>query len=315
MPPIASSTLTRRSFLSATAGLLLMGPLRDGWAGEGAGPMPVTETGAANLPLSRLGFHGLDFPDLAREDALALLDRGRELGVTLFDTAASYGRRREGERWLGEAFEGHRGEVVLSTKTQHRDASEAERDLEESLRSLRTDVIDIWQFHALGEAADFDAITAPGGALETARAALDDGRIRALGIHGVRSPEVLNLFLDAVDEIEFAQFPVNCIDPHWNSFIRQTLPKAREKGVAVLGSHDLALDSLLLAHKVTPREARLFTLSQPIASWLAQIRSMAELEECVALARSYTPLTERELGDILERSAIYAGADFEFYKR
>lgn len=315
----APPPLSRRRFLAAAAGLALLGPLGKGWGGEGGvalAPMPVTGVGRHGLPISRLCFHGFDFPEVPRDQALPMLERARELGITLFETAASYGRGREGERRLGEVFEGRRSEVVFCTKTQHRGASEAERDLEESLRSLRTGVIDIWQFHGLAEAADFDAITGPGGALETARAALEDGRVRSLGIHGIRSPAVLNLFLDAIGgEIEFAQFPVNCIDPHWNSFIRGTLPKAAERGVAVLGSHDLALDTLELAHKVTPEEARLFTLSQPITSWLPQMRSMEELEECAALVRGYTPLREREREDILERSAIYAGPTFEFYKR
>jgi predicted aldo/keto reductase-like oxidoreductase len=85
--------------------------------------------------------------------------------------------------------------------------------------------------------------------------------------------------------------------------------------MAILGTHDTALDALRQAYKIPIEEARLFVLSQPITTWLPQIRSVEELEECANLARSYTPLNERELELLLEKTAIYGGSTLEFYKQ
>lgn len=97
--------------------------------------------------------------------------------------------------------------------------------------------------------------------------------------------------------------------------MEDVLPVAREKGVAILGSHDQALGSLRLAYRINRREAQLYTLSQPITTWLPQVMSLEELEECAFLARSYVPMSGSEMNELVERSAIYAGVAFEFYKR
>ncbi|MCC5875708.1 MAG: aldo/keto reductase [Candidatus Sumerlaeia bacterium] len=278
-------------------------------------PMAITKIGGAAVPFSRMGIHGLDFPELPREDAFRILERAVELEVTYFDTSANYDRAHEGERWLGEVFGNRREEVVISTGTHMREAVDAERILDDSLKRLRTDYIDVWKLEAIGTARDFERLTASGGALETARAALEDGRIRLLAIQGHQNPQALIPFIEQIEEIGAVQIPVNCIDPHFKSFVEDVLPVAREKGLAIIGSHDQALGSLRLAHKITRREAQLYTLSQPITTWLPQVRSVEELEECAFLARTYVPLSSAEIAELVERSAIYAGVAFEFYKR
>lgn len=277
--------------------------------------MAITEVGPNRVPLSRMGIHGLDFVEVDHAKALRILNRAVELEVTYFDTSSNYGLDGQGERWLGEAFGKRREEVVISTGTHHREAVHAEPVLERSLKRLGTDYIDIWKLEGIATSRDFERLTAPGGALETARAALDDGRIRLLAIQGHQNPSALVPFIGKIDEVRAVQFPVNCIDPHYKSFVGEVLPLAREKGMAILASHDQALDSLRLAYRVTRREAQLYTLSQPITSWLPQIRTLEELEECAHLARSYAPLDSGEINDLLQRSEIYAGPAFEFYKR
>lgn len=312
---------TRRRFLQwsmLAGGGLLAAPYLAISQGQGARnlrPMAVTRVGEAQVPFSRMGIHGLDFPEIPRDEAFRILERAVELEVTYFDTSASYDRNHEGERWLGEVFGGRREEVVLATGTHMREAVDAERILEDSLKRLRTDHIDVWKLEGIGTARDFERLTADGGALETARAALADGRIKVLAIQGHQNPAALIPFLEQIDEVGAVQCPVNCIDPHFRSFVEDVLPVAREKGVAILGSHDQALGSLRLAYRINRREAQLYTLSQPITTWLPQVMSLEELEECAFLARSYVPMSGSEMNELVERSAIYAGVAFEFYKR
>jgi len=138
--------------------------------------VPLGQTG---LTVSELGFGAIPIIHLAPEEAHRVLRRAHDRGITLYDTANAYA---DSEEKIGRAFEGIRHEVVLATKTLRRDAEGVEAHLERSLRMLRTDTIDLYQLHQVAQESAWEAITAPGGALEAAVRAKARGQIRHLGV-------------------------------------------------------------------------------------------------------------------------------------
>lgn len=278
-------------------------------------PMPMTTLGRKKLPISRLAVGGWhQGVEMSEDDAIAMMHRALELGVTFFDSAYSYGNSGESEKRLGKAFAARRDKVVLMSKSTQRDASGAERELEESLKRLQTDHLDIWQFHAITHMEEAEKTAGAGGAVEVARKALADGRIRTLGATGHAVPEALNRMLELVPEIEAAQFPVNCVDRHWKSFIETTIPFARERGLSILAMKTLAKGTLTSVKDITITEAHRYMLSQPITAWISGITSIKQLEENVALVKSFTPMSAEEQSELLARSIAYKGARYEDYK-
>lgn len=278
-------------------------------------PMPMSTLGKAKIPISRIavgGHHmGVEMPE---DRGLELLERALALGINFFDSAHSYGRAGESELRLGKAFAGRRDKVVLMSKSTQRSASEAERELDLSLQRLGTDHVDIWQFHAITHMSDAEQTAAPGGAAEVARRALADGRVRVLGATSHTAPEPLNRLLDLVPEIEAVQFPVNCVDRHWKSFIDGTIPKAQERGLTILAMKCLARGTLTQAAGIAVAEAHRYALSQPVAAWVSGMTSLAQLEENVAVTKAFRPMPAEEQADLLARSMPFKGPQFEDYK-
>jgi predicted aldo/keto reductase-like oxidoreductase len=135
--------------------------------------------GRTGLEVSEVGFGGIPIIRLSRQDAVSVLRRAYDRGITLYDTANMY---VDSEEKMGQAFEGLRHQVVLATKTIKRDRQGAEADIDQSLRSLRTDYIDLYQFHQVSQETDFQTLTGPKGALEGVIRAKEAGKIRHIGI-------------------------------------------------------------------------------------------------------------------------------------
>ena len=316
---------SRRAFLggvAATAALAACGGLA-GVAlaaettatagGSKSGGLPMARLGR-RLTVSRLCVGGAHAGEMERAAGGAMLERAFELGVNFYDSAHSYGSAGQSEKLLGDVFSGMRDRVVLMSKSTQRDAGEAERELDESLRRMKTDHLDLWQIHALGSPADAERAVAKGGVLETARRALRDGRVRTLGATGHKSPEAIVRILELIPELEVVQIPVNCADPHFNSFVRIALPAARARGVDVLAMKTLARGSLATAAGVTVDECHRYALSQPVAAWVSGMTSMEQLLQNAALLRGFTPMTKAEQDALLARTEAMKGLKTEDYK-
>jgi aryl-alcohol dehydrogenase-like predicted oxidoreductase len=135
--------------------------------------------GRTSLKISEVGFGGIPIIRLTMNTAVEVLRRAYDRGITFYDTANVY---RDSEEKFGFAFQGMRDNVVIATKTMKRDAQGAMKDLENSLRMLRTDYIDLYQFHQIAQEKDLTAVTASGGALEAAVKARDEGKVRFIGV-------------------------------------------------------------------------------------------------------------------------------------
>ena len=152
--------------------------------------MRYVEFGATGLKISELGFGGIPIIRLDTATAVKVLQRACDKGITFFDTASAY---RDSEQKMGIAFRGRRDKVVIATKTLKRDAAGAAKHLENSLRKLETDFIDIYQLHQIAQDKDWEAVTAPGGALEAVIRARDEGKVRFIGVTSHNLPMAVKL--------------------------------------------------------------------------------------------------------------------------
>lgn len=194
--------------------------------------MQTTQLGRTGLQVSRVGFGGIPIQRLDEDAFERLIRRAVQLGVTFFDTANGYGTS---EDRFGQALEPHRESVILATKTMARGATEARQHLELSLRRLRTDYVDLWQFHSVNSDDDYEAILGPGGAMEVAQEGLRSGTVRHIGLTS-HSLEIA-LKATASGHFETIQFPYNFVT---NEAEERLIPLAAEQDVGFIGMKPFA---------------------------------------------------------------------------
>jgi aryl-alcohol dehydrogenase-like predicted oxidoreductase len=262
------------------------------------------------ISLSIVGFGGLMLQGVNQTDADRLVAESVAQGVNLFDSAPSY---EDGcaEKKLGSALESYRKEIFLSCKTMARSAASARRELEQSLRRLRTGHFDLYQFHAVNTAKDVESIFAPGGAMEALLRAREEGLVRFLGFSSHSVP----LALVMLNRFHFDSmlFPVNYVCYARGNFGPQVLGEARAVGTACIALKALAYTPMphLQARRYPncwyrpidepdlALQALRFALAEGVSSVLppsdAGLYRMA-----LALARRITPLTGEERQSLLD---------------
>lgn len=220
--------MKRRDFVAASAGSALL---------RAASPLPRRPY-KAGIELSIIGFGGIVICGMEPKDAASWVAGSVDKGVNYFDVAPSY-FNGEAEIKLGAALEPYRKGVFLAEKTGKRDAAGAQAELEQSLKRLRTDHFDLYQFHAVGSMDDAEKILAPGGAAETFMKAKKEGKVRFLGFSAHHAGAALKL-MDALP-LDSVLFPVNFAAWEAGGFGPQILAKAKSKGMARLALKALAL--------------------------------------------------------------------------
>jgi predicted aldo/keto reductase-like oxidoreductase len=208
------------------------------------------------------------------------------------------------------AMPGKRDKCFLMTKNCNRDAKGTRQCLEDSLRRLRTDHLDLWQFHEINYDNDPDWVVEKGGLAEALKAQ-KEGKVRFLGFTGHKDPRLHLKMLDR-HPWDTVQMPINVCDYHYRSFARQVVPEANKRGIGVLGMKSLGGGAehkgRLVAEKVcTVEEARTYALSQEIASLVVGIDSMEVLKQDLGVARKFKPLVGEELGRLLAKVKDVAG--------
>jgi len=210
--------------------------------------------GKTGLQVSRVGIGGIPIQRPTHDEAINVIRRALDLGINLIDTARGYGASEER---IGEAIAGRRDHVILATKTGGQTAAAALEHLEESLRQLNTDYIDVWQFHNVSTFEAYEQVLGPGGAMESAQQALRTGKIRHIGI----SSHHLEVARKAIasDLFETIQFPFNFVNYEPAS---ELLPLIRERGMGFiamkpfaggrLSNANLAIKYLLQFEEVVP---------------------------------------------------------------
>jgi uncharacterized protein len=328
--------IDRRGFLrlAAAAGAGLAAGAADAAAGRApaAAGLPENPRTRAAMPTRNLGRTGyrvgifglggqaaIEQPDNARV-AVPLVERALDLGVNYVDSAAAYGgERRWSQRYIGEVMKHRRKEAFLTSKTHDRTRDGSLRLLEESLRLLNTDHLDLWQLHRLSSAADLEQVFGPGGAMEAMQWAREQGMVRYLGITGHTEPGVL---MEAIRRFDFdtVLMAINAADPHHLPFAQELLPLALEKRMGVVAMKIPARGRLLRswtppppgkqrpgepplqAGALTMAEALDYVWSLPVSTAIVGCDSIAQLEENVAHARAFTPITEAKRAELAAKA-------------
>ncbi len=244
-------------------------------------------------------------------EAVKVIHAALDQGVNYCDTAPAYDGSMD---YYGAALGERRGEVFLASKTHDRTRDGSLRLLDESLRRLRTDHLDLWQLHDLRTAADLDRIFDKRGALEALLAAREEGRVRFLGITGHHDPAIL---MEAMRRFDFDTLLValNAADGHRLSFIKTVLPEAARRGMGVIGMKVYAQGALLGPGKLSPQEALSYVLSlHGVSTVVIGCGDPAEVAENARIARELQPLDAAAMGRLEQRTARFA-ATANYYKR
>lgn len=246
-------------------------------------------------------------------EAVAVIHRALDLGVNYCDTAPAYAGSLD---YYGAALGERRNDVFLASKTHDRTRDGSLRLLDESLKRLRTDHLDLWQLHDLRTDGDLRAIFGRGGALEALVQARQEGRVRFLGLTGHHDPAIL---LDAMGRFDFDTVLValNAADVHRLSFARTVLAEAASKDMGVIGMKVYAAGMLVRAgaHGLTPDQAMTYVLSLPgVSTVVIGCSTPDEVEENARIARDFQPLDPPSMVAIERQTATHAGF-FTSYKR
>jgi predicted aldo/keto reductase-like oxidoreductase len=271
---------------------------------------PLGRTGH-DATLFALGGEGVLRTDGHMAQAVQVIQRALDQGVNYFDTAPAYASSRD---YYGAALEERRKEIFLASKTHDRTRDGSLRLLDDSLRRLRTDYLDLWQLHDLRTTADLDRIFAKGGAIEALVQAQAEGRVRFLGITGHHDPAVL---LDAMRRFEFDTVLValNAADVHRLSFVQTVLPEAARRGMGVIGMKVCSQGALLGRGGLTMDEAMGYVLSLPgVSTVVIGCRTAAEVDDNAGIARKFAALADEKMRE-LERRTLRHADSFGYYKR
>ena len=246
------------------------------------------------------------------EEAVKIMHAAIDEGVTFFDNAWDY-HDGASEELMGKALamDGKRNRVFLMTKNCDRDVKGTRQHLEDSLRRLKTDVIDLWQFHECNYDNDPEWIIEKGGLAEALKAQ-KEGKVRFLGFTGHKSPDIHKMMLK-IHDWDTVQLPINICDHFYRSFEKEILPILAERNMGAIGMKSLGggiadPGGRLVAEKVcTAEEARRYALSQDISSLVCGIDSMKVLKQDIAVARDFKPVAGDELKALLARIKPVAG--------
>lgn len=246
------------------------------------------------------------------EESVTIINRALDLGVNYVDTAAVYGRGQS-EKYIGSVMKSRRNEVFLATKTNNRTYDGSMRLLEQSLKNLQTDHLDLWQLHNVRTQEDLDKIFARDGAIKALEKAREQKAVRFLGITGHYDPFVLRKGIEQYpfDTILMA---LNAADKHNKSFIENLLPTVVEKRMGIIGMKIPARGRIFREGGLTSMEqAMRYVLTLPVSTIIVGISTVKELEENVRIAREFLPMGAEEMARAEELTKPYY-ADASWFK-
>jgi predicted aldo/keto reductase-like oxidoreductase len=270
---------------------------------------PLGRTGH-DVTLFALGGEGVLRTHGRTADAAEVIHHAIDQGVNYCDTAPAYASSMD---YYGAALGERRQEIFLASKTHDRTRDGSLRLLDDSLRRLRTNHLDLWQLHDLRTNDDLDRIFSKGGAIEALVEARDEGRVRFLGITGHLDPEIL---LEAMRRFDFDTVLValNAADKHRLSFIRTVLPEAQRRGLGVIGMKVYGAGTLIGPGGITSDQAMRYVLSLPgVSTVVIGCGTPGEVEQNARIAREFEPLSAIEMQELEARTKKNA-QQFTSYK-
>ncbi|HUM02107.1 MAG TPA: aldo/keto reductase [Thermoanaerobaculia bacterium] len=284
-----------------------------------AGAMPMRNFGRTGFRVGIFSLGGQAAVEQPDNEAVAvpIVEKALDLGVNYIDTSARYGgEARWSEKYIGQVMKRRRSEAFLATKTHDRSRDGSMKLLETSLKLLETDHVDLWQIHNLTSKEQVERMFAPDGAVKAMQEAREQKLVRFLGVTGHADPDCL---LEAIRRFPFDTIlmALNAADPHHRSFQKALLPTAVEKEMGIVGMKIPARGRILSSWTPPPAgsqpswtgtatssgtltmpEAMRYVLSLPVSTVIVGVDSIAQLEENLRIARSFTPLSAAQLADL-----------------
>jgi len=315
--------MERRAFLK---GAIMMGAIA-GLGGTGNSQQQSTNgmlyrtLGRTGERISAIGLGGFHIgqPKLSDDESIRLIRSAIDGGITFMDNSWDY-NEGQSEIRMGKALkDGYRQKVFLMTKLDGRTKQEAARQLDESLRRLQTDHVDLIQHHEIIRFEDPDRVFAQCGAQEAVVEAKKAGKVRFIGFTGHKDPHVHLYMLEVAAKNNFhfdtVQMPLNVMDAHFRSFGHAVLPKLVEQQIGVLGMKSMGDHIILKSGVVTAPECLRYALSLPTSVVITGIDSQKILQQAFDVAKNFKPMSEQETAALLNktRNAAQAG-QFELFK-
>ena len=323
--------MERRDFLktATAAGMAAAIPSAPQTSGNKAGvikrpqspDMQYRQLGTTGETVSAIGMGGFHLgKQKDPADSIRLAHAGIDAGITFLDNCWDYNDGISEVR-MGQALKsgGYRQKVFLMTKIDGRTEEEYNKQLEQSMGRLQTDMIDLVQFHEVIRMEDPDRIFAKGGAIDAAVKAREAGKIRYIGFTGHKDPAVHLRMLEVAQKNNFhfdtVQMPINVMDAHFRSFTHQVMPVAIKQGIGVLAMKTFGDHAILDSKTVQPIEALHYGLTQPVSVLITGIDDPAILQQALQAVRTFKPMTEAQVNELLARTQVAASeGKYELFK-
>ena len=290
------------------------------WSAETKNELPLRPLGRTGEKVSAIGLGGYHI-GLQRDEELSLriIRSAIDRGITFMDNCWDYNDGVSEVR-MGKALrDGYRQKVFLMTKIDGRTRALAAKQIDESLKRLQTDRVDLLQFHEIVRPTDPDPIFAPGGALEAVQEAKQAGKVRFIGFTGHKDPAIHLRMLEVAAGHKFrfdaVQMPLNVMDAHYHSFEHQVVPGLVKEGIGVLGMKSLGFGAILRSKTVSASECLQYALNLPTSTVITGIDSLEILDQAVEAARTFKPMSPDQVAALLARTAdAAASGDYEKFK-
>lgn len=281
-------------------------------------PIPRRPLGRTGVEVSAIGLGGYHLGTVPRqEDATEIVHAAIDAGIDFMDNAWDY-HDGKSERRMGQALKGRRARVFLMSKvcTHGRDARTAMKQLEESLRRLQTDYLDLWQIHEVVYHNEPDLYFRKGGAVEALDKAKQQGKVRFVGFTGHKDPAIHLRMLSHDYPFDSCQLPLNCFDSTFRSFEQQVLPELLRRGIAPIGMKSMSGEGDPVSKRaVSATDALRYAMSLPVATTVSGIDSMKVLRQNLSVARGFKAMTDRQMQQLRTRcSELASDGRFELYK-
>ena len=283
--------------------------------------MPMRTLGRTGVQVSLIGLGGwhLGFKQIDEELSIRIIRTAIDNGVNFMDNCWDYNEGASEIR-MGKALrDGYRDRVFLMTKIDGRTKEEAAKQLDESLRRLGVDRIDLVQHHEILRYEDPHRMFADQGANAALLEARDAGKLRFIGFTGHKDPRIHLYTLDVAEENGFefdtVQMPLNVMDAHYRSFEKLVLPKLVQRNTGVLGMKALANGTILESKTVSAIECLHYAMNLPTSTVITGCESMKDLEQALEAARTFKPMPEEQVKNLLSKTAqVAAHGEYELFK-
>jgi predicted aldo/keto reductase-like oxidoreductase len=313
--------LSRREFVGmAVAATVAAGAGNLAWAVDAKTGMTYRTLGRTGEKVSMMGLGGFHIGNQKDEqESIRIIRTAIDNGVTFLDNCWDY-NGGESEVRMGKALrDGYRQRAFLMTKIDGRTRAAATQQLEESLRRLQTDHIDLLQFHEIIRMEDPERVFAAGAGMEAVVEAQKAGKVRYIGFTGHKSPDMHLKMLETADAHHFhfdaVQMPLNVMDAHFNSFGKKVLPVLVKKEIGVLGMKPMGAGMILQSKVVQPVECLHYAMNLPTSVVITGCDSLEILESSLQAARTFRPMNETEVAGLLAKTMETArDGKFEGYK-